>query len=106
MKLYAQLHLDPGTFTLLNNLSIPFAAILFRIVMRRKLTAYQVCALVILVTGLVTSKLTVVMGGSHHQHLHETIAEVRVGMHQECVGSDIFFSRRGSWRATLRRGWW
>lgn len=77
MKLYAQLQLDPGTFTLLNNLSIPFAAILFRIVMRRKLTSYQVCALVILVTGLVTSKLTVVMGGTHHQHLQDSVAEAR-----------------------------
>jgi drug/metabolite transporter (DMT)-like permease len=77
MKLYAQLHLDPGTFTLLNNLSIPFAAILFRIVMKRKLTSYQVCALVILVTGLVTSKLTIVMGGTHHQHLHDAIAEAK-----------------------------
>ncbi len=74
LKLYAQLQLDPGTFTLLNNLSIPMAAFLFRIVMRRKLTPYQVCALVILVTGLVTSKLTVVMGSSHHHHLHDSVA--------------------------------
>ena len=66
LKLFALMILDTGTFILLNNLSIPMAAILFRIFMRRKLTTYQYCALVVLVTGLVTSKLYAFSAAQHH----------------------------------------
>jgi drug/metabolite transporter (DMT)-like permease len=72
---FAMLHLDTGTFILLNNLSIPMAAILFRIFMKRQLTTYQYCALVVLVTGLVTSKLFTIMG-SHHPVLFHNATEI------------------------------
>ena len=67
LKLYAQIALDPGTYTLLNNISILTTAFLYRIVMRRRLTNYQYVALLLLVTGLFTSKMTIVLGASHHQ---------------------------------------
>lgn len=69
LKLYAQVQLDPGTFTLLNNISILTTALLYRVVMQRRLTSYQYVALIMLVTGLFTSKMTIVLGASNHQNI-------------------------------------
>lgn len=66
LKLYAIFLIDPGSFGMLNNIGIVITAVLYRIIMKRKSTTYQILALIILVLGLMTSKLTIILEQSPH----------------------------------------
>lgn len=69
LKTYAVLALDPGSFVILNNLSIITTALLYRVVFGRPFSNYMIVALILLMTGLLTTHLGMLVQVTHYDHI-------------------------------------